>query len=116
MMTKYIAVMWMFINHITTISMFLSKTLIVLSLADISMSPILEDLSLKLIFLNAVINPLFYGLCRKNYRKGYDFVTQSFCHYLSLGCIEKPGGKLLTKHSTVILCLYFSRLMTSVIT
>ena len=50
------------------------------------------DIGVKLVFLNVALNPVFYGLCRNNYRKGYNYVLHLVVHYLSCGIIHKPGG------------------------
>ena len=64
---------------------------------NIKVHPLIIDVSLKLIFANAFLNPIFYGLCRSNYRKGYVYVAQMACSVLTCGIvIEKPGGMLKT--------------------
>ena len=64
---------------------------------NIKVHALIIDVSLKLIFANAFLNPIFYGLCRSNYRKGYVYVAQMACSVLTCGIvIEKPGGMLKT--------------------
>ena len=69
------------------------QVVLILSLANVTINQVVDDVALKLVFANAMLNPVFYGLCRKNYRKGYSYITQLFFHYLSCGVVDKPGGK-----------------------
>ncbi len=50
------------------------------------------DVSVKLVFTNVILNPVFYGLCRSNYRKGYLYVIHLVGHYVSCGLLGRPGG------------------------
>lgn len=69
------------------------QAVIVLEVVGVTAHPMVEDIAIKLVFANAMLNPIFYGLCRRNYRKGYDYVSQLFCYRITCGCIKKPGGE-----------------------
>ena len=62
------------------------------AMVNVAVCPIVEDLALKLIFANALLNPLFHGLCRAKYRKGYVYMSHSLLHCICFPCVDKPGG------------------------
>ena len=62
-------------------------------LLGVSVKDGIQDAALKVVFFNAALNPIFHGLCRRNYRKGYDYLTQLFCYRATCGFFSKPGGK-----------------------
>ncbi|ELU11884.1 hypothetical protein CAPTEDRAFT_192914 [Capitella teleta] len=67
----------------------------VLSATGMAISNSARNAALKLVYCNAMINPIFYGMCRKNYRKGYRYVAAMTAHVVSCGCLNKPGDDKL---------------------
>ena len=61
--------------------------------ANSSVHDIAFDIAVKLVFSNIILNPVFYGLCRSNYRKGYEYVLHMIVHFLFCGLVKKPGGR-----------------------
>ena len=57
-----------------------------------SVSDLTKDFAAKVVLVNVVLNPIFYGLCRKNYRKGYRYTGLILGHYLFCGIVDKPIG------------------------
>ena len=67
-----------------------------LLLAEVQVPESVKDVALRLVLSNVVLNPIFHGLCRKNYRKGYRYVIALLCHYLTCRLVKKPGGEQLS--------------------
>lgn len=68
----------------------------ILKFSGIEVPNLAVDIALKMIFANAFFNPIFYGLCRSNYRKGYMYVGQMLCCVITCGvAISLPGGEKL---------------------
>ncbi len=67
--------------------------------ADVDVNGIAFDIGVKLVFSNIILNPIFYGVCRSNYRKGYGYVLHMFAHYLFCGLVKRPGGKEICRIS-----------------
>ncbi|XP_067930097.1 D(2) dopamine receptor-like [Watersipora subatra] len=55
--------------------------------------PLIVDISMKLVFANACLNPILYGLFNANFRKAYVYYIKIICFYLSCKSTEKPDGK-----------------------
>jgi len=80
---------------------FVFQVVIVMSMAGAAVNAVLEDLAVRCIFLNAVCNPVFYGLSRRNYRQGYNYITQACCHVISCGFVQSPPGKSYSMASLI---------------
>ena len=61
----------------------------------IRVHPLIVDISIKLVFANACINPILYGLFNANFRKAYIYYVKMLCFYLMCRMTSRPDGKNL---------------------
>ena len=61
----------------------------------IRVHPLIVDISIKLVFANACINPILYGLFNANFRKAYVYYIKMLCFYLTCRMTSRPDGKNL---------------------
>jgi len=54
------------------------------------MQPIYEDIAVKLVFANAAINPILYGVFNANYRRAYLYYAKLLGFILSCKMTGKP--------------------------
>jgi hypothetical protein len=71
------------------------KIIELLSISQVVLTDGAKTAALKFVYINAMVNPIFYGICRKNYRKGYSYVAAMLAHFITCGCLDKPGGKYM---------------------
>lgn len=55
--------------------------------------PLILDISIKLVFANACINPILYGVFNANFRKAYVYYIKMLTFYMTCKRSERPDGK-----------------------
>ncbi|XP_071809152.1 G-protein coupled receptor 52-like isoform X2 [Asterias amurensis] len=66
---------------------------IVLNQYGVFYNELLEDLSIRVLFTNTILNPAIYGLFNKTYRHGYIYFVRRLLYFALCRLIKKPKDK-----------------------
>ncbi|XP_033647837.1 muscarinic acetylcholine receptor M3-like isoform X2 [Asterias rubens] len=66
---------------------------IVLNQYGVFYNELMEDLSIRVLFTNTILNPAIYGLFNKTYRHGYIYFVRRLLYFALCRLIKKPKDK-----------------------